>query len=453
MTHPGDFKDDLRESLTRLAETSDRVSPTVFVGRDDEFDLLDTAVRAVRRAQVGRTVVVSGVPGAGKTALLNEYATRLMGAKKDDDGPVIPVPLRCDEMDAPPGALMQAMDRQLLALGASESWRGKANRLAAKASWMGNALSAIATKRNCRELLPSAQAPNSLDTALADYALTRFDVKYSTFVLLVDEAQNLPDTKQVRSYLSAMHNGVHGGAKVLLACFGLGSTQRHLVDLGLSRLSRDHARSIGPLSSKDARRAVHETIGTALSSHTFDQGSLDDNRREQWINAATNAILSHSANFPHHLTNACISLAQILLRKGIEGAPPLHDLAMECRRCKREYYDARLHSWEDHLTALAHAFVEDSEGWTPADDVRQVLMAADDAGDPVKNKKVSSILDSLCAYGYVERRGQFYRLTLPSLAGHFEELRRELDPRNQATQAVRAALAERRDRADPGRRP
>lgn len=93
MTHPDDFTDDLRESLTRLAETSDRVSPTVFVGRDDENDLLDTAVRAVRRGEVGRTVVVSGVPGAGKTALLKEYATRLVGAEKDDDGPVVPVPL------------------------------------------------------------------------------------------------------------------------------------------------------------------------------------------------------------------------------------------------------------------------------------------------------------------------------------------------------------------------
>ena len=450
MTHPDDFEDDLRESLTRLAETSDRVAPTVFVGRDDEFDLLDTAVAAVRRAQVGRTVVLSGVPGAGKTALLNEYASRLAGAERDGDGPVIPVPLRCDEIDAPPVALMQAMDRQLAALGASESWRRKANRFVARASWMGNALSAIATKKNFRELLPSAQAPSSLDAALADYALTRFDVKYSTFVLLVDEAQNLPDTKQVRAYLSAMHNGVHGDAKVLLACFGLESTQKHLVDLGLSRLSRGHARSIGALSSKDARKAVRGTIDVALSSHTFDQGSFD---REQWINAATKAILSQSANFPHHLTNACISLAQILLQKGIEDEPPLHDLVMECRRCKREYYEARLDSWEDHSTALAHAFAEDGEGWTPADDVRRVLMAADESGDRVKKKKVNAILKSLRAYGYVERRNQFYRLTLPSLAGHFKELRREVDPRNRATLAVRAALPECHDRANQGRTP
>ena len=443
MTHPDDFTDELRESLTQLAETSDRVSPTVFAGREDEFALLDTAVRGVRRGQVGRTVVVSGVLGAGKTALLNEYATRLMAAERDDDGPVIPVPLRFDEIDAPPAALMQAMDRQLAALWEPDSWRGKANRLATKASWMGNALSAIATKKNFRELLPSAQAPNSLDAALADYASTRFNVKSSTFVLLVDEAQNLADTKQVKSYLSAMHNGVHGGAKVLLACFGLANTQQHLVDLGLSRLSRDHARSIGPLSSEDAREAVHGTIEVALSGHPF-----DDHRREQWIDAATSIILSQSANFPHHLTNGCISLAQILLRDGIGNEPPLHDLTTECRRCKREYYEARLRPWEDHWTALAHAFSDDAEGWTPADAVRQVLMAADDAGDSVKKKQVNAMLNSLRAHGYVEYRNQFYRLTLPSLADHFKELRQEMDPQNQATAAVRAALTERHDRAE-----
>ena len=112
-----------------------------------------------------------------------------------------------------------------------------------------------------------------------------------------------------------------------------------------------------------------------------------------------------------------------------------------------------MHSWADHSTALAHAFAEDGEGWTPADDVRYVLMAADDAGDRVKKKKANSILNSLCAYGYVERRNQFYRLTLPSLAGYFKELRGEMDPQNQATQAVQAALPERRVRADQGHAP
>ena len=137
---------------------SDRASPTVFAGREDEFDLLNDAISGVQQGESGHTVVINGVQGAGKTALLNEYAARLLAEESDDDGPVIPVPLRPDDFDAPPAALVQAIDQQFVQSG------------------------------NVRELLPSAQAPHSLDAALEDYASTRFGVKSSTFVLLLDEA-------------------------------------------------------------------------------------------------------------------------------------------------------------------------------------------------------------------------------------------------------------------------
>lgn len=41
---------------------------------------------AVQRGEVGRTVVISGVPGTGKTALMNEYANRLMASESDRNG-------------------------------------------------------------------------------------------------------------------------------------------------------------------------------------------------------------------------------------------------------------------------------------------------------------------------------------------------------------------------------
>ena len=95
------------------------------------------------------------------------------------------------------------------------------------------------------------------------------------------------------------------------------------------------------------------------------------------------------------------------------------------------------------MTALAHAFGEDHAGWTPSDHARQVLMATDDASNPVKKKKANAILKALCTHGYVERHTQFYRLTLPSLAGHFGELRGDMDPQSQAMRAIQAALSER----------
>ena len=82
------------------AESSDRTSPTVFVGRKDELGLLDSAVRGVQRDEAGHTVVVQGLPGAGKTALLNEYAARLLTANAGGARPIIPVPLQPGAVNA-----------------------------------------------------------------------------------------------------------------------------------------------------------------------------------------------------------------------------------------------------------------------------------------------------------------------------------------------------------------
>ena len=439
MIHPDDFTDEVRSSLTRLAKTGDRVSPSVFAGREDEFELLHDALGAVQRGEVGRTVVVSGVPGAGKTSLMNEYAKRLAAADRGSDGPVVPVRLRSGDIDSSPAGLVQAIDRRFMAPGASGSWRGAANRFSAKASWLGNGLTAIATKKNIREFRPSAQVPDSFEAALEDYATTRFGVKSSTFVLLVDEAQNTPDTARVRRHLEAMHLGVGGTTKVQLVCFGLGNTVKHLAKLGLSRLASGHARSIGVLSDEAASNVVTGTVGNALTDQAFE--GEGGNAREKWIAAAANVILAESSNFPHHLANGCHSLARIVLKDGIGPAPPVAELQAACRGHKREYYDARLLPWEDHATALANAFSDGGAGWTPVGDVMRVLTAADEHGAPVGWEQADAMLKALRTLGFVEFRAPCYRPALPSLASHFAALRDEMDPRSRAMRAIQKAKA------------
>ena len=81
MIHPDDFTEDLRSSLEGLANRGDRASPLVFAGRTSELELFSHA-----NGEVGRTVVVSGVPGAGKTTLMNEYANRAMASQGGSRG-------------------------------------------------------------------------------------------------------------------------------------------------------------------------------------------------------------------------------------------------------------------------------------------------------------------------------------------------------------------------------
>ena len=435
-----DLPSAVRDSITRLAKSSDRASPTVFAGREAEFALLDDAVQGTQRDESGHTVVIQGVPGAGKTALLNEYATRLLTADGDVARPVIPVPLQPGTLAARPVAIVQEIDRQFREFEASNEWQRRANRAVSGASLFGNALFAAFTRRDFNDFRPSARSPDSLPIALEDYVAFRFDRRESTIVLLVDEAQNLHDTVRARDHLGTLHGGIRGRTQVLLACFGLENTTDRLRELGLSRLASGHVRSIGALSDEDAQQTVTGALEVALADFPF----ADEARRSRWIGAAAATIVAEGANFPHHLVNGCRALAQIVLDEGIGDVPPTQKLRDRCREHKREYYDARLRPWANHMAALAHAFGDGNDGWTSIGDVKRVLMAADDFGDPVDARTATRTIKELCAQGYVETRQGACRPVLPSLSSHFNELRHVCVPDNEVLQAIRAALPDRK---------
>ena len=168
-----DLPSAVRDSLTRLAKSSDRASPTVFAGREAEFALLNDAVQGAQRDESGHTVVIQGVPGAGKTALLNEYAARLLTADGDVARPVIPVPLQPGTLAAPPVAIVQEVDRRFREFEASNEWQRRVNRAVSGASLFGNALFAAFTRRDFNDFRPSARSPDSLPIALEDYVDAR----------------------------------------------------------------------------------------------------------------------------------------------------------------------------------------------------------------------------------------------------------------------------------------
>ena len=438
MATQADLPSTVRERLARLVRHGDRGSPTVFVGRDAELAILDDAVLGTQEGQPGLTVAILGVPGAGKTALANEYATRLLVSNANAEAPAIPIPLRPADIDAPPIAIVQKIDQQIRRFETSNEWRRRINRAAAGASLAANTVFAAFTKRDFNDFTASARAPDSLSIALDDYAAFRVGVKKCTLVLLVDEAQNLDDTARVRAHLDALHGGLHGRTDGVLACFGLANTADHLRELGLSRLAADHISTIGPLSDEDAQRTVFETLRIALAGYAFNEPGADVH--EKWIGAATATILDESANFPHHLANGCRALAGIVLNEGIGKEPPDEQLREECRKHKREYYNARLQPWSRHMTALNYAFGQGCENWTPIDDIVPVLMASDNYGRAVDERAATAIVEQLCAFGYVEERNGAFRPTLPSLSSHFALMRHDAKEDNKVVRAVRAAL-------------
>ena len=431
---------DVRRSLEWLADVGDRSAPVVFAGREDELALLERAIRGVRNGEEGHTVVIQGVPGAGKTALLGEFAARLLARGADERNPVIPVKLAATAMDSKPAAIVEEIDSAFRDLNASDWRRRAADKATGGVHFLGNALFAAATRKPLGEFTVASRAPDSLNLVLNDYASLRLGRRGSTILLLVDEAQNLPDTPMVRRHLEALHVSGTGGSSVMLACFGLGNTVERLADLGLSRLATGHARTVGALSDADARQVVAGTLDVVFARHTFADGPLDKQERAQWIGAAADAIVDDSGGFPHHLTNGCRALAQAVLQEGIGGDPPVATMRGKALDYRREYYGARLRPWARFETALACAFTEAGNGRVPANVVVAALTTVSKRGKVVGEETAWQVVEGMCAAGFVVERRDFLDATLPSLMTHFQDVRRRTPPNVRTVEAVGAAL-------------
>ena len=418
----------------------DRDHPMVFAGRDQEFELLDSAIYGAQHGGVGRTVVVQGVPGAGKTSLLNEHANRLSVRDQQGQPPVIPVPLRPTDLDAPPAAIIEEIDRQYREFVAVDDQSARLDAAVNSTMLAARTLFASFTKRDFSEFRPSARAPASLPIALDEYVSFRVGRKGSTIMLLVDEAQNLEDTRHVRTHLDALHGGIRGNTHMLLACFGLASTEERLRTLGLSRLATGHVRTIGPLADKDASRVVIDTLNASLSGHTFNH----DAERRRWIGKAADAILGESANFPHHLANGCRGLAEIVLSEGLGTEPPIKALRRKCHGYRTEYYNTRLLPWRSHMIALSITFDLREGQWIQASDLMQSLMASDNRGLPVDQATAVKVMDELRDNGYLEERNGSCRPAIPSLMSHFKATLGDIPSDNQAARRVLEALATQR---------
>ncbi len=70
-------------------------------------------------------------------------------------------------------------------------------------------------------------------------------------------------------------------------------------------------------------------------------------------------------------------------------------------------------------------------------------MASDDFGKPVDEESAATVLEELCASGYIEKGLGEFRPALPSLASHFKAVQLDLAPNNQVVRAVRTALSDR----------
>ncbi len=231
---------------THLLAGDDRERPISFAGRSTEIARILSRLSSWAPGTAGRTLVVQGAPGAGKTALLREVAARFEASGNG----------RALRFEAP---WEEAEQRSVLAeLGSALFDVAPAELRAARShetSVGGGVLGFIRGKGTFKRSVEPPPMEHWRDFA-AHFAAKAGSAKPT--LLLVDEAR----TFSGGGLLLRLHT--QEAFPILLVCAGLAPTRGRLHELGVSRLGADALIQIGALSidlPPYARRDQDRTFG------------------------------------------------------------------------------------------------------------------------------------------------------------------------------------------------
>ena len=470
------------DDMRRYVDSADRTSPLVFVGRQRELERLDaTIVNVAERGTEGATTVVSGVPGAGKTALARELAKRWAG-REVDGRPVSVVRLGVGALDATARDFAATLLRHLPLRGAlpkslqtvatrafsggargacpsqERAFSGGARGACPSQERVASTTVAALSRQSSVELLhrslglvESSGLRDCLDAYGALWA------KDATIVLAVDEFQAIPITEKSRQLVRELHENT-GNHRIVLLAFGLHNAMDVLTaedGLNLSRLRAGASIPLGALAPGEGREAIAGTLqalglqweNDEWRAHLRERGFALGQWRG-WRERLVAALDREAANFPHHLTNASAAACALLLREREAFSPGrdlIDEMLAELDDRKSDYYDARLGQLREHalaLGALAATMVEERIDTVMRTEARGALATADNDGDEVTPDAAERLLATAI------RRGIFspasaggLAFTIPSMTAHlgraFETLAAKGD---EVALAVRGAI-------------
>ena len=339
--------EEIERNLRRFVRGTDRESPVAFVGRDDALTVLREVVEDLQDGNVqGQTVLVQGVPGAGKTALLNEFRRRLDG---NDDVAVV---------DASPALLKAAPCDMLAYLSHDIPTRIDTDpdrRLTQKAKDLGLQAARLGVFRD-QDMRSTLHHTLGIDRdAPLDICLRRYAESVwrpgTTVVLALDEAQNVDVEPGAKHRLGALHGGQHG-VPVALFAFGLPDTGERFDALGVSRTSIGHVVALGPLQRGEGRLGIEATLdalGLTLAHPAWREHLKSRKAADAWPTwraEVADRLAEDAHDFPQHMHNAVRGLCAVLLERGLDRFAPTRELlgaaVKRFHAHRAEYYAGRL---------------------------------------------------------------------------------------------------------------
>ena len=342
--------------LRAFALEDDRLPPAAFVGR---HDIIADVERAVARAAEGgtavrgRTRLVLGAPGAGKTALLYELARRWRARAADGDAGA-PVPVDCQPRELiSPVAFTEAVLSAVVPDSSIDL--AKATTTEGGGGVPGVAGLRVSRTTSVPSLVDSVRAGRTPWAAI--HEATQAERLSRPVVLLVDEAQNMPGDPggEGRTHLLAeLHDGRHG-LPIVAVLGGLGDSKQVMARRGISRFARDAVHPLPLLTDAESGEAIERF----LARHRITGAEEAMKRWRRRIAEACNGWPQHLHNY---LGGAARSLADAggdLDRADLDAALAAGD------DWRREYYDARLEGVNPDLPAVVDVVRRTPESGAP----------------------------------------------------------------------------------------
>ena len=317
-----------RERVQDYINAGDRGREPHFVGRDDLFERVDEMISgAAGRHRQGRTIVIGGAPGAGKTGFLAQLAERYAES--------------CVVVEVTPDSLhpFGLFDAVADVLGeAAQEQEGSAT---------GIELSGKAV------LVEGKHTSSRTQTAPSDYEILgrsneapwrmlreRFgkQLEGKVVLMLCDETQSMERRPGLPAMLNSLHRGdqsPRGTPIGLVPVFaGLSNTRDVLRKRGLiSRLTGGNERYIGALSDEESKSYALDTLAylCARDSRT------DLDLWAQWF-------VGNCDGWPHHLRTHMDAVAKAMLAADTPKLAALdrERIAKEASEARNRYYDDRL---------------------------------------------------------------------------------------------------------------
>ena len=364
--------------LQAFALEDDRLPPAAFVGRQDIIADVEHAVAGASAggaAVRGRTRLVFGAPGAGKTALLHELARRWRARAADGDASA-PVPVDCQ-----PGELTSpvAFAESVLSALIPDSSPDVATSTTTEGRGGVPGIAGVRVSRTTSvpSLVGSVQAGRTPWAVI--HEAMHLERPTRPVVLLVDEAQNMPadpgSDGQTR-LLAEIHDGRHG-LPIVAVLGGLGDTKQVMAQRGISisRFARDASHSLPLLTTAESGEAVEHFLARYRIA-----GS--DEARVQW-----QVCIAEACNgWPQHLHNYLCGAARALADAGGNLERAELDAALAAGDdWRRQYYDARLEGLNVDFPAVVAVVERIPESGAPmhriAEWCREATGAAEQGSD------------------------------------------------------------------------